>query len=81
MYVINSGYKTWRRRYLTFEPMDDESTQILNFKAKLISDYPEDRRRQFMISYYLCDKTMAIFEAAVPNSPSPLPGILISVES
>lgn len=48
--------------------MDDESTQILNFKAKLISDYPEDRRRQFMISYYLCDKTMAIFEAAVPNS-------------
>ncbi|EAY11807.1 hypothetical protein TVAG_458790 [Trichomonas vaginalis G3] len=48
--------------------MDDEKTQVLNFKAKMLSDYPEDRRRQFMISYYLCDKTMAIFEANVPNS-------------
>ena len=48
--------------------MGDELTQVLNFKAKLISEYPEDRRRQFMISYYLCDDTMAIFEANVPNS-------------
>lgn len=48
--------------------MDDESTQVLNFSAKLISDYPEDRRRQFVVSYYLCDKTMAVFEIAVPNS-------------
>lgn len=48
--------------------MDDESTQVLNFKAKLISDYPEDRRRQFVVSYYLCDKTMSIFEELVPNS-------------
>ena len=47
---------------------DDEQTQVLNFKAKLISDHPEDRRRQFMISYFLCDNTMAIFEANVPNS-------------
>jgi len=48
--------------------MDDENTQVLNFKAKLISDYPEDRRRQFMVSFYLSDKTLAIFEIAVPNS-------------
>ena len=48
--------------------MDDENTQVLNFKAKMISDYPEDRRRQFMVSFYLTDKTMAIFEIAVPNS-------------
>ena len=48
--------------------LDDENTQVLNFKAKMLSDYPEDRRRQFMISYYLSDKTMAIFEAAIPNS-------------
>jgi hypothetical protein len=48
--------------------LDDESTQVLNFSSKLISDYPEDRRRQFVVSYYLCDKTMAIFEAIVPNS-------------
>lgn len=48
--------------------MDDESTQVLNFAAKLISDYPEDRRRQFMVSYFLCDKTMAIYEKQVPNS-------------
>jgi hypothetical protein len=48
--------------------MDDESTQVLNFKSKLVSDYPEDRRRQFVVSYYLSDKTMAIFEEVVPNS-------------
>lgn len=48
--------------------MDDENTQVLNFSAKMLSDYPEDRRRQFLVSYYLCDKTMAIFEAQVPNS-------------
>ena len=47
---------------------DEEQTQVLNFKARIISDYPEDRRRQFMVSYYLCDNTMAIFEANVPNS-------------
>ena len=47
---------------------DDEQTQVLNFKAKLISEHPEDRRRQFMISFFLCDNTMAIFEANVPNS-------------
>jgi hypothetical protein len=48
--------------------LDDESTQVLNFSSKLVSDYPEDRRRQFVVSYYLCDKTMAIFETIVPNS-------------
>jgi hypothetical protein len=48
--------------------VDDESTQVLNFSSKLISDYPEDRRRQFVVSYYLCDKSMAIFEMVVPNS-------------
>jgi hypothetical protein len=48
--------------------MDDESTQVLNFSSKLVSDYPEDRRRQFVVSYYLSDKTMSIFEIIVPNS-------------
>jgi hypothetical protein len=48
--------------------VDDESTQVLNFQAKLISDYPEDRRRQFVVSYYLSDRTLSIFEIQVPNS-------------
>ena len=48
--------------------MDDENTQVLNFKARMLSDYPEDRRRQFMVSYFLSDKTMQIIEAVVPNS-------------
>lgn len=48
--------------------MDDEATQVLNFSSRMISDYPEDRRRQFVVSYFLCDKTMAIFEMQVPNS-------------
>lgn len=48
--------------------MNDESTQVLNFSSKIVSDYPEDRRRQFVVSYFLSDKTMAVFETAVPNS-------------
>ena len=48
--------------------MDDENTQVLNFSARMVSDYPEDRRRQFVVSYYLTDKTIQVFEAAVPNS-------------
>jgi hypothetical protein len=48
--------------------VDDESTQVLNFSAKLISDYPEDRRRQFVVSYYLSDRTLSIFEVQVSNS-------------
>ena len=48
--------------------MDDENTQVLNFSARLVSEFPEDRRRQFVVSFYLCDKTLAVFEIQVPNS-------------
>jgi len=48
--------------------MENAVTEVLNFSAKMASDYPEDRRRMFVVSYYLADKTMAVFEADVPNS-------------
>jgi hypothetical protein len=48
--------------------MDDESTPVLDFSSKMVSDCPENRRRRFVVSHYLCDKTTAIFETIVPNS-------------
>ncbi|KAH0789056.1 EF-hand domain-containing family member C2 isoform X1 [Histomonas meleagridis] len=48
--------------------MDDERTQVLNFSAKMQSRYPEDLRRKFVVSFYLYDKTIAVFEMEVPNS-------------
>ena len=49
-------------------PMDDEQVQVLNFSAVLISKNADDKRRKFVISFYLFDQTMAIYEEQVPNS-------------
>jgi hypothetical protein len=40
----------------------DDAEPVLIFKAKMISDYQEDSLRDFMLRYYLNDKTIAIFE-------------------
>jgi hypothetical protein len=40
----------------------------LGFQAMLASGHPDEVRRQFVVSYYSSDKTLAIFEAVVPNS-------------
>ena len=73
IFIVSNRYFIFQKvthpfPFLFLLDMDDENTQVLNFSAKMISDYPEDRRRQFVVSYYLCDKTMAIFEMQVPNS-------------
>ena len=49
-------------------PMDDEQVQVLNFSAILISKNADDKRRKFVVSFYLFDQTMAIYEEQVPNS-------------
>ncbi|OHS94468.1 hypothetical protein TRFO_11079 [Tritrichomonas foetus] len=47
---------------------DDEDVNVLNFTCKLISNFSGDKVREFVLSYYLCDQTMSMFEMAVPNS-------------
>jgi hypothetical protein len=44
------------------------SSQVLSFKAKFVPGHPEDLHRQFVVSYYLADASMSIFEEVVPNS-------------
>ena len=48
--------------------MDDEQVQVLNFSAKMISKNKDDLRRKFVVSFYLFDQTIAIYEEPVPNS-------------
>ena len=47
---------------------DEDGIYVLTFTAKLISDFSGDKKRQFLLTYYLCDETLQIFELAVPNS-------------
>jgi hypothetical protein len=46
----------------------DDAEPVLIFKAKMISDYQEDSIRDFMVRYYLNDKTIAVFEGKSTKS-------------
>ena len=48
--------------------MLDNAGKSLRFSAKLVSVVPSDQHRQFILTYYLEDDTLAIFEQARPNS-------------
>jgi hypothetical protein len=48
--------------------MDDEQVLVLSFAAKLISRNKDDLLRKFVISFYLYDHTVAIYEEKVQNS-------------
>ncbi|PSN34041.1 EF-hand domain-containing family member C2 [Blattella germanica] len=41
---------------------------VLRFKAELISKIPSDKDRRFIISYFLCDDTISVFETPLRNS-------------
>lgn len=43
-------------------------SHILRFKAELVSKSPADKDRQFVISYYLCDDTISVFENPLHNT-------------
>ncbi|CAG9786774.1 unnamed protein product [Diatraea saccharalis] len=43
-------------------------SHILRFAARLISDEPVDKRRYFIIKYFLCDDTIGVFELGERNS-------------
>lgn len=42
----------------------DNDGKVLRFTAKFITQVPEDVDRRFIISYYLADDTISIFEPA-----------------
>lgn len=46
----------------------DEDINVLNFSARVVSKYSGDKVRQFVVSFYLSDNTLSIYEMAVPNS-------------
>ena len=46
----------------------DNDGKILRFTAKFNTQVPEDVDRRFIISYYLADDTISIFEPAQKNS-------------
>ena len=48
--------------------MLDNAGKSLRFSAKLRSVVPSDQHRQFIVTYYLEDDTIAIFEQAKLNS-------------
>lgn len=46
----------------------DNDKKILRFTAKFNTRVPEDFDRRFIISFYLADDTISIFEPAQKNS-------------
>jgi hypothetical protein len=45
-----------------FQKMLDNDRKILRFAGKKVSTRPEDKNRIFIVSYYLADDTIGIFE-------------------
>jgi len=50
-----------------FKAMDNDK-RILRFTAKFNTRVPEDLDRRFIISFYLADDTIGIYESAQKNS-------------
>lgn len=57
---------------------------MLKFHAKMVTNDPVDRNRVFIISFYLCDDSISVFEKPLRNSgksvrtiaaPEPFPGL------
>ncbi|XP_030643060.1 EF-hand domain-containing family member C2-like [Chanos chanos] len=49
-------------------------SNVLRFVGKLVTDNPNDKRRDFIISFYLCDDTISVFELPKKNSGTVLGG-------
>ncbi|KAL1497141.1 hypothetical protein ABEB36_008147 [Hypothenemus hampei] len=55
------------KKFLLYDRVGLDS-HILRFKAKMVSKIPENCTRNFIISYYLTDDTIAVFEIGSRNS-------------
>ena len=59
-----------RKNFIQFMEKDKQGldSKVLRFLAKLESNIPTDKNRNFIISYYLSDDTIEVFEPHVNNS-------------
>lgn len=59
-----------QKNFMKFMEKDKDGlmSHVLRFMAKLDSKIPSDQNRKFIISYYLSDDTISIFEPFVRNS-------------
>lgn len=51
-------------------------SNVLNFRAKMVTTDPVDRDRVFIISFYLCDDSISVFEHPQRNSGKNAPELL-----
>ncbi|GCC36390.1 hypothetical protein chiPu_0014884, partial [Chiloscyllium punctatum] len=65
--------KAPQRNIIKFMEKDRQGLEsnVLRFSARLITDDPINSERKFVISYFLSDDTIAVFEPPVPNSGIP----------
>ncbi|XP_054471819.1 EF-hand domain-containing family member C2 [Anoplopoma fimbria] len=54
------------RRFLDKDSCD--LTNVLNFRAKMVTTDPVDRERVFIISFFICDDSICVFEKPQRNS-------------
>ncbi|XP_974278.2 EF-hand domain-containing family member C2 [Tribolium castaneum] len=55
------------KKFLNLDRIGIDS-HILRFEARMLSKIPENCTRHFVISYYLADDTIAVFERGIRNS-------------
>ena len=51
-----------------FKKFMNNDGNVLRFKANIVSSFPEDRDRKFIIAFFLADDTQSIFEPPQRNS-------------
>ncbi|XP_067013861.2 EF-hand domain-containing family member C2 [Anabrus simplex] len=58
-----------QRDFVKFLKKDKDgfNSNILRFRASLISKNPDDNKRFFIISFFLCDDTISVNEEVMPN--------------
>jgi len=57
-----------KKKKIDFFKYVDNDNKILRYTARFNTKVPEDLERRFIISFYLANDTLAIFEPAQKNS-------------
>ncbi|KAF6719515.1 EF-hand domain-containing family member C2 [Oryzias melastigma] len=57
-----------RRPKKNLQTFLEKDSIVLTFQAKMMSDDADERKRTFVISFYLCDDTMSVYELSKKNS-------------
>ncbi|XP_076749581.1 EF-hand domain-containing family member C2 [Xylocopa sonorina] len=67
IHMMPKAPKTDIVKFLDYDKQGFDS-RVLRFRAKMISDIPENQDRQFIVRVFLMDDTISIFELARRNS-------------